>query len=215
MRAALVTPDRLLARRVAAALDRWGIVPDESAGLPLVLSPPGRFLRHVAALAGQKLTVEALLTLLKHPLTCSGGEARGPHLLFTRELELHLRRHGPAFPAAADLAKWAAKGPEDGRAAWVAWLGETLSGLEELSGEYPLLACVETLLARAEALAAGPGGSPRTLWAEAAGREAARILSELRREARMVAASRPMTSPTCWRRCCKPDPFAPPTRRTR
>ncbi|GGH55531.1 double-strand break repair protein AddB [Frigidibacter albus] len=182
-RAALVTPDRLLGRRVAAALDRWGILADESAGQPLVLSPPGRFLRHVAALVGQKLTVEALLTLLKHPLTCTGGDTRGPHLLFTRELELHLRRHGPAFPGAADLAKWAAKGPEDGREAWTQWLGETLCGLEALTGERPLLACIETLLVRAEALAAGPGGSPKPLWAEAAGREAARIMGELQREA--------------------------------
>ena len=41
-RAALVTPDRTLTRRVTAALDRWGIVPDDSAGQPLSQSPPGR-----------------------------------------------------------------------------------------------------------------------------------------------------------------------------
>ncbi len=183
IRAALVTPDRMLTRRVAAALDRWGIVPDDSAGQPLLLSPPGRFLRHVAGLAGQKLTVEALLTLLKHPLCASGGDRRGPHLRFTRELELHLRRHGPAFPGAADLAAWAARGAPDGRADWAAWLGKTLDGAEALTAERPLLACTETLLARAEALVAGPGGSAAPLWAEAAGREAARIMAELLREA--------------------------------
>ncbi len=43
--AALITPDRMLSRRVAAALDRWNIIPDDSAGQPLHLSPPGRFLR--------------------------------------------------------------------------------------------------------------------------------------------------------------------------
>jgi ATP-dependent helicase/nuclease subunit B len=42
-RAALVTPDRNLARRVTATLDRWGIRPDDSAGRPLVLSPRGGF----------------------------------------------------------------------------------------------------------------------------------------------------------------------------
>jgi ATP-dependent helicase/nuclease subunit B len=35
---------------VAAALDRWGIVPDDSAGKPLALSAPGRLLRQVAGL---------------------------------------------------------------------------------------------------------------------------------------------------------------------
>ncbi|MFN3577228.1 MAG: double-strand break repair protein AddB, partial [Tabrizicola sp.] len=34
-RAALITPDRDLTRRVSAALDRWGIRPDDSAGRPL------------------------------------------------------------------------------------------------------------------------------------------------------------------------------------
>ena len=50
-RAALVTPDRTLARRVTAELDRWGLIPDDSAGRPLALTPPGVLLRLVAALA--------------------------------------------------------------------------------------------------------------------------------------------------------------------
>jgi inactivated superfamily I helicase len=52
-RAALVSPDRNLTRQVAAALDRWNITPDDSAGEPLGLTAPGRFLRMVAqALSG-------------------------------------------------------------------------------------------------------------------------------------------------------------------
>ena len=85
--AALITPDRGLTRQVAAALDRWRILPDDSAGRPLALSAPGRFLRHVAGLFGQRLTAEALLTLLKHPLTATGAD-RGLHLKLTRDLEL-------------------------------------------------------------------------------------------------------------------------------
>ena len=182
--AALVTPDRMLTRRVAAALDRWGIVADDSAGLPLLLSAPGRFLRHVAALFGRPLTVEALLILLKHPLTATGAGTRGDHLRFTRELELQLRRHGPAFPDAAALAAWAAKGPEDGRAAWAQWLGDSLSGRAE-GADRPLSAWTETHLALAEALAAGPGGTPEAseLWQAEAGRSARRIFDELCREA--------------------------------
>jgi hypothetical protein len=55
-----ITPDRMLTRQVTATLDRWGIVPDDSAGKPLALSAPGRLLRHVAALFGRALTPEAL-----------------------------------------------------------------------------------------------------------------------------------------------------------
>ena len=52
--AALVTPDRELARRVAAELRRWGIDIDDSAGLPLNRTPPGVFLRLVLDLADER-----------------------------------------------------------------------------------------------------------------------------------------------------------------
>ena len=51
-RAALISPDRELTRQVAAALDRWGIEPDDSGGTPLHQTPPGR-LRQVADLRGR------------------------------------------------------------------------------------------------------------------------------------------------------------------
>src|SRR5690606_34810725 len=47
-RCALVTPDRGLARRVAAALARWEIAVDDSAGRPLRQTPPGALLCLVA-----------------------------------------------------------------------------------------------------------------------------------------------------------------------
>src|SRR5262249_47181765 len=53
--AALVTPDRGLARRVAVELRRWGIDIDDSAGLPLNRTPPGAFLRLVLDLAQGRL----------------------------------------------------------------------------------------------------------------------------------------------------------------
>src|SRR5207248_11721298 len=49
--AALVTPDRELARRVAAELRRRDIDIDDSAGLPLNRTPPGTFLRLVLGAA--------------------------------------------------------------------------------------------------------------------------------------------------------------------
>lgn len=91
--AALVTPDRAMARRVAAELRRWGIVIDDSAGMALTQTPPGAFLRLLAqALAGGFAPVD-LLALLKHPL--AGLSLARPALLHaTRLLDRRVLR-GP------------------------------------------------------------------------------------------------------------------------
>ncbi|MDH3262429.1 MAG: PD-(D/E)XK nuclease family protein [Paracoccaceae bacterium] len=177
--AALVSPDRTLTRRVAAALDRWGIEPDDSAGRPLALSPPGRFLLHTVALFGRKTGAEALLALLKHPL-CHSGTGRGEHLRHTRDLELHLRRYGPPFPRPGDLAAWAAKKPD--RGGWAGWLGGCLSDLGG-AGPLPLETHVARHLDLSDALAAGPEGGAGGLWQEKAGEEARAAMDELAREA--------------------------------
>jgi len=49
--AALVTPDRQLAARVAALLARWGIAADDSAGKPLSQTAPGTLLLGIASAA--------------------------------------------------------------------------------------------------------------------------------------------------------------------
>jgi ATP-dependent helicase/nuclease subunit B len=71
-RAALVTPDRQLARRVAAELLRFGIVADDSAGEPLAEIPAAVFLRLLAEAVAENLRPVPLLSLLKHPLTAAG-----------------------------------------------------------------------------------------------------------------------------------------------
>lgn len=181
-RAALVTPDRNLTRRVTAALDRWGIRPDDSAGRPLALSAPGRLMRQVAALFGQKLTGDALLALLKHPLAFS-GPGRGPHLILTREFELHLRHHGPAFPTAESLNDWAEGKTLDRAADWARIVGETLCGHETM-GRMTLADFVQRHLALTEALARGFAETGAgELWEKAAGEEAAKALAELQAEA--------------------------------
>ncbi len=177
--AALITPDRGLTRQVTAALDRWRILPDDSAGRPLALSAPGRLLRHVAALFGQRLTAETLLTILKHPLTATGAD-RGLHLKLTRDLELHLRRKGPAFPTGTDLITWA-KG--DDAVAWATTIAAALNGLETITTR-PLADHVAHHQSLTEALARGtaPIGSG-ALWAENAGINALATLQDLAREA--------------------------------
>jgi len=177
-RATLITPDRNLTRQVTAALDRFGILPDDSAGRPLVLSAPGRLLRHVAGLFGQRMPVDALLVLLKHPLTGTGGD-RGTHLRLTRDLELTLRKDGPAFPDAAMLVAWAEArdhGP------WARRLVAALDGLQ-LVGTRPLANHVAHHRAVVEALAAGTGDTTGTLWLEPAGEAALALMADLAREA--------------------------------
>ncbi|MCW9035462.1 MAG: double-strand break repair protein AddB [Rhodospirillales bacterium] len=72
--AALVTPDRTLARRVAAELRRWGVEIDDSAGQPLSQSLQGTFLRLSVQLIAEGFAPLALLEVLKHPLAACGLE---------------------------------------------------------------------------------------------------------------------------------------------
>ncbi|GJE19003.1 double-strand break repair protein AddB [Methylobacterium marchantiae] len=65
--AALVTPDRNLAIRVAAELARWGIVAEDSAGEALSVSPAGRLARMAAEMAAD-LQPHRVISLLAHPL---------------------------------------------------------------------------------------------------------------------------------------------------
>ncbi|MEM7522402.1 MAG: hypothetical protein AAF360_01300 [Pseudomonadota bacterium] len=89
--AALVSPDRGLARRVAAILARWGLEPDDSAGRPLALTPPGVFLTLLAATLAKPFDPVMLLAALKHPLAAE-GEGRGAHFEAVARLEARVLR---------------------------------------------------------------------------------------------------------------------------
>ena len=78
---ALVTPDLDLGRRVAARLERWGIRPDNSAGVSLRTLPAGRLVDLVARWMERPLDAPTLLSLLKHPRVRPGlDEAAVAHL---------------------------------------------------------------------------------------------------------------------------------------
>lgn len=70
--AALVTTDRMLARRVAAALKKWDIAIDDSAGYPLPETEIGVFLRLITRVIQDDFPPILTLSLLKHPLTSLG-----------------------------------------------------------------------------------------------------------------------------------------------
>ncbi len=71
--AALVTPDRDLAGRVATELLRYEVVADDSAGETLSETPPAVFLRLLVRAVADELAPVPLLALLKHPLAAAGG----------------------------------------------------------------------------------------------------------------------------------------------
>ncbi len=70
--AALVTPDRGLARRVAVELGRWGIVIDDSAGMPLNQTQPAIFIRLLGSMLSEEFAPVPLLAACKHPLAAAG-----------------------------------------------------------------------------------------------------------------------------------------------
>jgi ATP-dependent helicase/nuclease subunit B len=183
--AALVIPDRDLARRVAVNLQRWQIEVDDSAGRSLANTPPGVFLRLTAEMAAERFAPVALLAALKHPLA-AGGQASGAFRRAVRSLERTVLR-GPrpapgldglrealtASKAAADLRPWF-----DSLAGILQPLAEALSQANRLSD------IVEAHIAAAEALAASAeeAGGDR-LWAGDAGEAAAGFFAELREAA--------------------------------
>jgi ATP-dependent helicase/nuclease subunit B len=71
--AALVTPDRALARRVIVALGRWNLEFDDSGGDALTDTSAGIFARLAAEAVANGLEPPTLLALLKHPLCRLGG----------------------------------------------------------------------------------------------------------------------------------------------
>lgn len=85
--AALVTPDRTLARRVSVRLEKWGLRVDDSAGKPLDKTQPGSFMDAIAEAAGSGFAPVPLLALLKHPLTRL-GRSPGDMRRVARHLEL-------------------------------------------------------------------------------------------------------------------------------
>jgi ATP-dependent helicase/nuclease subunit B len=91
--AALATPDRRLARRVAAQLRRWNIEIDDSAGQELSHAAPGSFLLLLAEAAASGWAPVPLLGLLKHPLAAA-GQPLGQVRRFARRLDRDLLR-GP------------------------------------------------------------------------------------------------------------------------
>lgn len=139
-RAALVTPDRALAGRVAAELWRFGVIADDSAGERLADTPPAVFLRLLAVALAADLAPVPLLALLKHPFTAIGfspAEARA---------------------RARALETVALRGPRP--APGIVSLRRAIAGAEHRAVLEPFLAALEAALAPSLRLAATEGPVP-------------------------------------------------------
>ncbi|MFO1190181.1 MAG: double-strand break repair protein AddB [Alphaproteobacteria bacterium] len=192
-RAALVTPDRALARRVAAELLRWRIVIDDSAGTPLGQTPPGAFFRLVATMAAEAFAPVPLLAVLKHPLA-AGGESPGAFRVAVRRFEQALLRGPRPAPHLAGLARavhaFGQRNPESSDIAdWFARfarLCRPFAALHENRRAVPFRTLLAAHVEVAERLAAndpdingGDTGAPSRLWAGEAGTALLDFVTEL------------------------------------
>ncbi|MFM5916212.1 MAG: double-strand break repair protein AddB [Novosphingobium sp.] len=170
-RAALVTPDRNLAARVVAHLKRWNIVADDSAGVPLPQTAPGRVLLLLAEVMATQAAPVPLLGLLAHPLV-GAGDGRPDWLDHVRSLDLALR--GPRRVPGLDAIAEALAGQTAAVREWWDGVGAVLSPLLTWKGQQSLGGALQMLAAAAEALAG------TRLWSGAAGRELSAWLEDLR-----------------------------------
>ncbi len=191
--AALVTPDRTLARLVQSELGRWGIAIDDSAGTPAAASPTGSFLRLLVRTVAEGFAPVGLMALMKHPLAAAGRPTGAPGRL-ARRLDRFGGRDGYALrgPAPAPGSQAVVRALEKAGVP-KAWLRELenflalLSPLETALREREKMP-LETLLARhldtAEALAAtaDDAGGER-LWHGEAGEALALHLADAMAEA--------------------------------
>lgn len=163
--AALITPDRHLARRVVAELARYGIAVDDSAGQALAQTPAAVFLRLLAEAAAEDFAPASLLALLKHPF-CTLGLTRRELLRFARKLERRLLRQSLPLSRLEDLAREAAK--DDELLANFARLRAALQPVIAIE-KTDLAHMVQAHIAAAEALAAPQPGEATPLWHQEAG----------------------------------------------
>jgi ATP-dependent helicase/nuclease subunit B len=196
--AALVTPDRNLARRVAAEMARWNITLDDSAGRPLAHTAAGSFLCLVAEAVEAQFAPVPLLALLKHPFARRGQDPaafrarareldrwclRGPRpdaglAGITRAIEKTAQqKYPPPAEALAALKQW-----WDGIAA-------LLQPLEDIcaQAEAPLPELLAAQVNAAVSLACGGPEEPFgkcILWAGADGEQAYLLQESLNKDAR-------------------------------
>lgn len=201
--AALVTPDRDLARRVGVELARWGLIVDDSAGSPLDRQPAGIFAGLLLEFAAGDCDPIGLLAALKHPLAAF-GLSRPACRQAARVLEVGLLRGNrvggglDALRPALAAARAAASDPEarhvtvarrrlaaedwdraDNLLATIEVALKPLLDLLRSVGAISVSALAEALQQSLTAAATDEDGSDRELWLGEPGRALAALLDGL------------------------------------
>ncbi|MER9656673.1 double-strand break repair protein AddB [Mesorhizobium sp. M0152] len=207
-RAALVTGDRALARRVAVELQRFGVVADDSGGMPLANTPAASLLRLALEAVFRPGDPVNLLSLLKHPLlglglerasvrgaaelvelvALRGGTGR-PDIVSLPELfETRLTRLGDDSRPPFWFSRLTVRSIEDARNL-LARLTQALAPLTAFRGETgaDLAALVKASVIALENLGRTGDGGLGELYAGDAGEKLAELLRGL------VAASAPLS----------------------
>ena len=174
--AALVTPDRALAVRVGAALKRFGITADDSAGEPLATTAPAVFLRLLARAARENYAPVPLLALLKHPLA-AGDLQPQDFRNDARRLERRVLR-GARPPEGLAALRYSLTAEHLAEQDFLTRLELMLAPLA-LPKTLPPVQALTALIQAAEALAKTPEQSGATrLWQGVAGAALSSVLSE-------------------------------------
>lgn len=207
-RAALVTGDRALARRVSVELKRFGVVADDSGGTPLSNTPAASLLRLALEAVFRPGDPVGLLSLLKHPLLGLGLE-RADVRHAAELVELVALRGGTGRPDIASLpdlfeARLTGLGGDSRPPFWFARLTvrsiesarnllerlkQALAPLSAFRGqaEVGLAALVEASVVALENLGRAADGGLGELYAGDAGEKLAELLRGL------VAAAAPLS----------------------
>lgn len=173
--AALITPDRALAARVSAALRRWGIVADDSAGVALSQTPAGVLIGLIVDTAASQFAPVPLLALLKHPLVMPGA-ARAAWLEKARALDLALRGPRPA-PGLAGVTAFLGEAGTRRRATAAEWWEEVAGLLAPLEESFAdPAATLAAVLASVRDMVTALGGD--AAWQGPAGEAAARLIED-------------------------------------
>ncbi len=208
--AALVTPDRNLARRVAAEMRRWNIAIDDSAGRPLAHASAGAFLCLLAEAAEARFAPVPLLALLKHPFSTL-GESGPVFRARARELDrLCLRGPRPdaGLAGIAQAIRRTAADPYNAKLAesltalgrWWDRVASILTPLEELFAQrtVALSDILTAHLAAAETLACGEDGEC-VLWRNHDGEAAAMLAASFEEAAEDLPPIEPGSYPSLFR----------------
>jgi len=173
IRCALVTPDRGLARRVAAMLKRWNLTVDDSAGLPLSRTEAGTFFDLLSEAVADDFAPAAFLALLKHPF-CLANRKRTELLRLARALEIAALRGPRPATGLEGVARTLDKKPE--------MLESLLADIDSATIAFAKALSTETTpaeLVRAHVEAAEALSKPDMLWSGEAGEAMSAFLGEL------------------------------------